>query len=334
MSEIHVLPEKGFAHLNQSLQPFRQFLDDPKVSEICVNEPGVVYVERMGEASMDRYESDDINDDTLLSMARLLAGRSNQSVNEQNPLLGTVLPTGERVQIVLPPASPKGVALSIRKQVVRDLSLLDYEKAGSFGNVGIIRNVSAKVVDQELVDLVDNNKIRQFLSRAVQKRMNIVVSGGTSTGKTTFLNAVLKEVGEEERIITIEDTAEVNPVQGNWLSLIASKGGQGTAKVTIQSLLEASLRLRPDRILLGELRGAEAYTFLRAVNTGHPGSITTVHADTPKRAIDQITLMVLQANLGLNRDEIADYIRSIVDCVIQLKRIDGVRQVTEIWWPE
>lgn len=117
------------------------------------------------------------------------------------------------------------------------------------------------------------------------------------------------------------------------LSLLASKGEQGIAKVTIQDLLEASLRLRPDRILLGELRGKEAYTFLRAVNTGHPGSITTIHADTPYGAIEQIALMVMQANLGLKHEEIMQYIQSIVDIVIQLKRVKGKRVITEIWYP-
>ena len=124
------------------------------------------------------------------------------------------------------------------------------------------------------------------------------------------------------------------PVQNNWVSLLASKGGQGSARVTIQDLLEASLRMRPDRLLLGELRGAEAQTFLRAINTGHPGSITTVHADSARGALEQISLMVLQANLGLKREEILAYIGSVVDCVVQLKRVDGRRIVSDIWWPE
>ena len=336
MGEVKSMqPEaRGSAHLTRSLSPFNQFLSDPTISEICVNTPGIVFVERMGAAHMERYEVPEATNTTLIGLARLLAGKSNQAINEEKPLLSTTLPTGERIQIVMPPASPTGVALSIRKQVVNDLSLDDYKRSGSFENVGIIRDSLAREQDTELLALIEEQRIQDFLSLAVKKRKNIVVSGGTSTGKTTFLNAILKEVGEFERIITIEDTAEVKPPQLNWLSLIASKGGQGKAKVTIQSLLEASLRLRPDRILLGELRGAEAYTFLRAVNTGHPGSITTVHADTPRRALDQITLMVLQADLGLNRDEILEYIRSIVDCVIQLRRVDGVRKISEIWWPE
>ena len=147
----------------------------------------------------------------------------------------------------------------------------------------------------ELKKLLSKNKVHEFLTKAVQSHQNIVISGGTSTGKTTFLNALLQEIPLDERIITIEDTREVNAPHGNMLNLIAAKGDQGKALITIQDLLEATLRLRPDRIILGELRGKEAYTFLRAINTGHPGSICTLHADSPKGAIDQLSLMVLQA---------------------------------------
>ena len=158
----------------------------------------------------------------------------------------------------------------------------------------------------------------------------MVISGGTSTGKTTFLNALLQEIPMDERIITIEDTREVNAPHGNLLNLIAAKGDQGKSLITIQDLLEASLRLRPDRIILGELRGKEAYTFLRAINTGHPGSICTLHADSPAGAIEQLSLMVLQANLGLSRSEIKDYVSSMIDIVIQLKREGSRRFISAI----
>ena len=177
------------------------------------------------------------------------------------------------------------------------------------------------------------DNIMRFIERAAQTRKNIIVSGGTSTGKTTLLNAILKSVDEHERIITIEDTSELKPPQKNTLSLLASKGEQGQAKVTIQDLLESSLRLRPDRIFLGELRGKEAYSYLRAVNTGHPGSITTVHADTPRGAFEQIALMVMQGNVSLTHDQIMTYTKSIIDVVIQLKRVGGKRIVSEIWYP-
>jgi type IV secretion system protein VirB11 len=165
---------------------------------------------------------------------------------------------------------------------------------------------------------------------AVQARKNIVIAGGTSTGKTTFLNALLKEIPDHERLILIEDAPEIQITHSNAVGLVAVRGEQGEAKVTTEDLMQASLRLRPDRIILGELRGREAASFLRAVNSGHPGSITTLHADSPRGAVDQLTLMVLQAGLNLGRLEIADYVRGIIDVFVQLTRRDGKRMVSRI----
>ena len=321
-------------YLSRYLEPFLRHLDSDRISELCVNTPGEVWIERAGAPFMERIHDPHVTTEHLLRLAHLLAGHTDQAVNETNPLLSTLLPTGERVQIILEPAATRGIALSIRRQVVRDLSLEDYKSAGAFKAVNVSRTAAHREEDTELRALVANHDIASFLDLAVKNKKNIIVSGGTSTGKTTFLNALLKSIDPRERIVTIEDTQEVMPRQENWVSLLASKGGQGAARVTIQDLLEASLRLRPDRLLLGELRGAEAATFLRAVNTGHPGSITTVHADTARSALEQISLMVLQANLGLKREEILAYIRSVIDCVVQLKRVDGCRVVSDIWWPE
>ncbi len=170
-----------------------------------------------------------------------------------------------------------------------------------------------------------------FLRTAVRSRVSIAVSGGTSTGKTTFLNALLKEVPEEERIVTIEDTRELKPITPNTVALLASKGDQGRAKVTPQELLEASLRMRPDRLMLGELRGAEAFSFLQAINTGHPGSLTTVHANSARSAYDRLALMVLQSGVALEKQEIIDYLKEVIPVVVQLARNpDGRRVVSEI----
>lgn len=171
----------------------------------------------------------------------------------------------------------------------------------------------------------------QFLQTAVRSRVSIAISGGTSTGKTTFLNALLKEVPEEERIVTIEDTRELKPITPNTVALLASKGGQGRAKVTPQELLEASLRMRPDRLMLGELRGAEAFSFLQAINTGHPGSLTTVHANSARSGYDRLALMVMQSGVALEKQEIIDYLKEVIPVVVQLSRIpDGRRVVSEI----
>lgn len=319
--------------IERYLDAFRQHLEDPEISEICVNRPGELWIERMGAPSMERVESDSITDDHMMRLARQIARTTGQAINLQNPLLSASLPTGERVQIIIPPVSPYGVILSIRKQVVKDMDLADYAAAGAFESVDWVTDANLKDSDLALRSLAEQKNFYEFISLAAKSKKNIIISGGTSTGKTTLLNAILKQIDPQERLITIEDTPEIRPVHKNHIPLLASKGEQGVAEVTIQSLLEASLRLRPDRILLGELRGKEAYTFLRAVNTGHPGSITTVHADTPQGALKQIALMVMQANLGLQNDQINDYIRSIIDIVVQLKRIGGKRVISEVWYP-
>ncbi len=320
-------------YLQRYLDIFKAYLDDPAIAEICVNRSGELWIERAGSPSMEKIDCALITDDHMARLAKQIASNTSQAINTQNPLLSASLPTGERVQVVQFPATPNGIVLSIRKQVVKDMDLADYAKAGAFDSVDWVNDSDLKSHDAQLRALAEQKNFYQFIALAAKSKKNIIISGGTSTGKTTLLNAILKEIDPEERIITIEDTPEIKPIHQNHVPLLASKGEQGIAEVTIQSLLEASLRLRPDRILLGELRGKEAYTFLRAVNTGHPGSITTVHADTPHGAFKQIALMVMQANLGLQNDQIMDYIRSIVDVVVQLKRIGGKRIISEVWYP-
>lgn len=316
-------------YLTQYLEPLRPWLDEAKVSEISVNEPGKVWIEAAGEPRIE-HEVPELTLDLLAQLSRQIAASSDQLINEEKPLLSAALPTGERVQVVAPPAAPNGYALSIRKQVLRSMSLDDYAKQGAFDMTELTRDVTLSEEVKCLQTTLKKGNVQDFLSLAVKSHQNIVISGGTSTGKTTFLNALLQEIPMDERIITIEDTREVNAPHGNKLNLIAAKGEQGRSLVTIQDLLEASLRLRPDRIILGELRGKEAYTFLRAINTGHPGSICTLHADSPAGAIEQLSLMVLQANLGLSRDEIKDYVSNMIDIVVQLKREGSRRYISAI----
>jgi len=316
-------------YLTRYLRPLRPWLDEDVVSEISINEPGSVWIEAAGKPR-EMFEVPELTADLLEQLSRQIAAATDQIVNPEKPLLSAALPTGERVQVVAPPAAPNGFAFSIRKQVLRSMTLDDYAKQGAFETTRLSRTAELSDEVIELKKLLSKNKVHEFLTKAVQSHQNIVISGGTSTGKTTFLNALLQEIPLDERIITIEDTREVNAPHGNMLNLIAAKGDQGKALITIQDLLEATLRLRPDRIILGELRGKEAYTFLRAINTGHPGSICTLHADSPKGAIDQLSLMVLQANLGLSRDEIKDYVESMIDIVIQLKREGSRRYISAI----
>ena len=321
---------KPTVFLDQALNPLRPWLESPDVVEILINRPGEVFVEVLGAPAMERYLVERLGVDAIRNMAERVAGWSDQSVNEETPLLSAALPTGERFQAVLPPAAPNGGAIAIRKQVVKDLTLDDYAKLGAFDRVRVSQVGALSDTDQELNRRLLAGDIISFLQLAVQARYSMLIAGGTSTGKTTFLNALLKLVPDSDRILTIEDTRELFPSQPNYVPLIASKGGQGLSTATIQSLLEASLRMRPDRIFLGELRGAEAWSFLRAVNTGHPGSLTTVHADSPDMAYEQLMLMVLQANLGLKREEIITYIRTVLPICVQLTREGGWRGVAEI----
>ena len=321
-------------YLRQFLEPLEPWLKRDDVSEVCVNQPGVVWVEETGHLGMTRHLLPEMTAAHIRHLARQVAGRSKQAVSAANPLLSAALPSGERVQVVLPPAAPNGGAVAIRKQTVKDLALADYVRDGAFDAAVVTESDRVSELDHRLRALLDSGECADFITEAVRARKNLIISGGTSTGKTTFLNAVSKEIAEHERLITIEDTPEVKLAQPNTLSLLAFKGDQGESRVTVRDLLEASLRLRPDRILLGELRGAEAYTYLRAVNTGHPGSISTLHADSPHGAFEQLALMVLQAEMGLGREEIMAYVRAVVDVVVQLKRLDdGRRVVSEIYFP-
>ena len=325
-------PETG-VFLKRFLEPIQPYLEQDGVSEVCVNRPGEAWVEEQGARGMVRKEVPEITERSLVQLARQVAAASHQAVNERKPLLSAALPTGERIQVVLPPAAKDGGAFSIRRQVVQNLSLDDYAESGAFQRARVTAADHRSPLDLHLYELLAARDWHGFLTAAVAGRKNMLIVGGTSTGKTTFFNAVAKEIPAEERLLSLEDTPELELPQPNVLRLIASKGGQGQAQVTIQDLLEASLRLRPDRILLGELRGAEAYTFLQAVNTGHPGSISTLHADSPRAAFERLTLMVMQANLGLRRDEILEYIRSVVEVIVQLTRLpNGQRIVSEVYF--
>lgn len=304
-----------------------------------VNRPGEVWVEAIGRPHLDRFEVPGLTAGAVRRIAEQVAGFTNQSVNEVTPLLSAAMPHGERFQGVLMPAAPNGGAFSIRKQVISDLSLDDYLEFGAFDGVKASGPVKyddddRTNLDEELCELLRDATPQgriAFLKHAIANRVTMIISGGTSSGKTTFLNALLKEVPHSERVISIEDTRELRPPQPNHLALVASKGDQGLAQVTIQSLLEACLRLRPDRIFLGEIRGAEAYTFLQAVNTGHPGSLTTLHADSPRGAFERVALATLEAGLGLSRAEIIEYVKFVVPIVVQLRR-QPTRGVSHIYF--
>lgn len=318
--------------LHTFLEPLDHIFAETGVNEISINRPGEVWVERRGD--MTRELLPQLTLDHLRSLAHLVAQFTQQMISSEKPLLSATLPQGYRIQVIFPPACDgDSVIMSIRKQTVLQLSLDEYERIGAFDTTktgdGYINQD-----DAELSRLLKAGEVKKFIAAAVKMRKNVIISGGTSTGKTTFLNAALREIPSDERIITVEDAREVMLEHlPNRAHLLASRGGQGRALVTTQDLIEACLRMRPDRIIVGELRGKEAFAYLRAVNTGHPGSIATLHADTPRLAIEQLCLMVLQADLGITRNEIREYVESVVQIIIQLKRgAKGRRYVSEIYF--
>jgi type IV secretion system protein VirB11 len=316
-------------YLRSYLAPLAPLLERSDVTDIFVNRPGEAWVETI-QGGLEHHEAPELDETTLWRLARQIASLSSQGVSREHPLLSATLPGGERVQIIAPPATRGPLAMAVRKQVVADLRLEDYDQSGAFADVRLNGASDADVLDARLSALLEEGRNVEFLKLAVKSRKNIIISGGTSTGKTTFLNALLKEIPMVERLILIEDTPEIQMDHRNGLGLLAVRGEQGEARVTTDDLVQASLRMRPDRIILGELRGPEAASFLRAVNTGHPGSITTVHADSPRGAVDQLSLLVLQAGLNLGRAEISEYVRGIVDVFVQLSRRDGRRAISQI----
>ncbi len=316
-------------YLRSYLAPLTGMLARPDVTDIYVNRPGELWVETIG-GEIERHDAPKLDEATLERLARQIAAIAHQGISREHPLLSATLPDGARVQIVAPPATRGPLALAIRKHVSPDLTLDDYVAAGAFAETRGRDSTEHAEIDDALAAQLKAGDISGMLAAAVRARKNILVAGGTSTGKTTFLNALLREVPAEQRLILIEDTPELYIKHPNAVGLLAARGMLGEAQVNANDLLSASLRMRPDRIILGELRGEEAFAFLRAINTGHPGSMTTVHADSPERAIEQIVLLTLQAGTQLSRDDVRHYIKSTVDIFVQLTRVAGRRRVAEV----
>jgi len=253
----------------------------------------------------------------LQRLAEQVARVSHQGINREHPLLAATLPDGARIQLCGPPATRRHWALAIRRHRLIDLPLDAYDSGP------IAPPVHEPMPDAQAEPIA-------YLREAIRRRRTVLISGGTSTGKTTFLNAMLREIPGNERIVLVEDTPELKLPTANGLGLVAVKGELGEARVTPDDLLQAALRLRPDRIVLGELRGKETVSFLRAINTGHPGSFSTIHANSPKGALEQIALMAMQTNIGLTRAETLVYAASLIDVIVQLDRSNGRRGISAI----
>ena len=314
-------------YLDTYLSALAPWLTRDDVTDLLINRPGEVWIETTS-GMLTRIAAPQVTDVVLSRLARQIAAATHQGVNREQPLLSATLPDGGRVQIIAPPATREGMAIAIRKHVISDLSVDDLAQTGLFAEGPAGGRRSAR--DDELAAMLKSGDRSGFLKEAVRAKKTIVISGGTSTGKTTLLNALVREIDTNERLLVIEDAPEIRLDRPNAVGLIAVRGEQGEAQVDADDLLRARLRMRPDRILLGELRGKEAFAFLRAVNSGHPGSITTVHADSPEGAIDQIALLAMTSGLDLGWSRIQTYVRQVIDVIVQLDRQNGKRRVSDI----
>lgn len=314
------------------MQPLRGLLAND-VTEIVINRPGEAWTE--GREGWRRHALPQLTYEHLRTFATLIANSTQQTIHDGAPLVSAALPSGERVQAVIPPAVAAGtVSFTIRKPSPLRFDLDDYEKAGAFDQVAIGED-PARALEDQLSALLAAHRIREFLELAVRSRQNIVISGATGSGKTTVMKALVDLIPAHERLITIEDTPELDILkQPNHVRLFYSKDGQGVSKATPKMLLEACLRMKPDRILLAELRSEEAFYFIRNVNSGHPGSITSVHATSPRLAIEQLMLLVKESVGGaqLAREDIKQLLFMLVDVVVQFSLVDKVRRVTGIYY--
>ncbi len=318
--------------VRELLLPLSRFLKDTSLYEIVVNRPSEVLTE--GAEGWRHHTLPELSFEKLMRLARAIASYSNQAIDEARPVLSASLPDEERIQIVVPPATPKGtVSITIRKPPSVMLTLDDLERGGLFSNVSS-PNRDVEPSDTKLDKILKAGNYARFLRAAVLARKNIIISGATGSGKTTLSKALIRHIPEHERIISIEDTPELVISQPNHVRLFYSKGGQGLAKISAKDLLESCLRMRPDRIFLQELRDGSAFYYIRNVNSGHPGSITTVHADSAALAFEQLTLLVKESEGGrdLERSDIRSLLNVAIDIIVQCKRIDGRFRVSEIYF--
>jgi type IV secretion system protein VirB11 len=308
-------------------------LADPEVTELCINRPHEAYVETRGGWKCHGLPQADF--DWCLRFAKLVANSTQQRIDASAPLLSASLPGGERVQIVLPPATTaECVAIAIRRPSDEAWSIDDLERRGIFRQT----RRATQVLDDtetELLGTLASADYPAFMRLAVRSRKNILVSGPTGSGKTTWTKALIREIPPEERLITIEDAQElVLDRHPNHVRLFYSKDNQGVARVTPKQLLECCLRMKPDRILLAELRAEEAFDYLRNVNSGHPGSITSIHAASADLAFEQLVLLVKQNPAGrdLARSDIKSLLYLLIDVVIQFGVESHERFIKEIWY--
>jgi pilus assembly protein CpaF len=289
------------------LGPIDALMRDPSISEVMVNAPDEVFFEREGILYLSDVRFRDFAH--IQRVIERIVAPIGRRVDEAQPMVDARLPDGSRVNVIIPPVSPKSPTITIRKFRADKMTMNDL--------------ISTGTVVPEMVD---------FLKACVEQKLNILISGGTGTGKTTFLNALSFFLPEDERIVTIEDPVEMKLQQPHVVTLEARPANiDGKGEVTQRDLLRNTLRMRPDRIIIGEVRGSEAFDMLNAMNTGHEGSLCTIHANAPRDALARIENMVLMAALELPDRAIREQTASALHLIIQLSRMkDGVRRVTHV----
>ena len=289
------------------LGPIEALIRDAALSEIMVNAPDQVFYEKEGRLYLSSVRFRD--DEHIMRIVERIVAPLGRRVDESSPMVDARLPDGSRVNVIIPPVAPKSPTVTIRKFQADKMTMEDLIGIGSM-----------------------TRELAEFFRACVQVRLNILVSGGTGTGKTTMLNALSSFIPDTERIVTIEDPTELRLQQGHVVSLEARPPSlEGKGEVTQRDLVRNSLRMRPDRIIVGEVRGPEAFDMMQAMNTGHEGSLGTVHANTPRDALARIENMILMAGLDLPMRAIREQIASAIHIIMQIARLsDGTRRVTHV----
>jgi type IV secretion system protein VirB11 len=316
--------------------PLSPYLKDPEISEILLNRPQEIWIEKHGKFSSQKIP--EFTEMHLHRLFTLIANENSQKISSLHPLLSANLFDGSRVQLCLSPVV-KTPAMAIRRKVVRNFTLQDYANQNFYIHAkqekvkqeSCFESLSPS--DQALVKFYHQGQWNEFIKLAVKTRKNIVISGGTSSGKTTFLNACLREIHWEDRLLILEDTREIETPHPNQVQLLASKGEQGEAKVTMQDLVQCSLRLRPDRIIMGEIRGKEIMDFVSACSTGHEGSLTTIHANSPRVAFMRMVQMFKLNNVpSMSDQDILRELTEVVDIIIQINKTPEGRKVQGVYF--
>lgn len=310
----------------------RGFMDAPDVTEICINRPGEVFIET--REGWRRLEVPTLTFERARQFCTAVVNESNtgQRITDADPVVSLTFPTGQRAQFVIPPACDAGkVSITIRLPSRHGKTLQQYQEDGFFDHV-LEQAHTLDDHDRELLDLRAARNYAEFFGKAVRFKKNIVVAGATGSGKTTFMKSLVNHIPDTERLVTIEDARELFIPQPNVVHLLYSKGGQGTSSVTAKSCMEACLRMKPDRIILAELRGDESFYFIRNCASGHPGSITSCHAGSTAQTWDQLALMVKASaeGSGLEFAVIKRLLMMTIDIVVHIKAHAGRRHITGI----